>query len=391
MTILDQRGDPDTSRYSEFMHYALPEVRNREGITLVSGRYMLPSPTTGKLTAYSRATKVASTTSDDTQLNDWKIRENVHAILRAKDIRDAVFTSTAAPSEGFTDSELAMGAAFDQFETAVAKGADNKDIDNLIRLIHNLSGGADARELGSAVHDWLAELDLGARLVHQLPDYMQPYATAYQETLREAGLIPIPLYVERVVLNERGRESVAGRIDRIYKCADTGILYLGDIKTSKASSLDLNSVLLEYSVQFAVYGWATRMLSIDGRQQWEDMPEVDQETCVVVHVPRDQPERAAVIPFGLWSGGEALVTAMEVRAQRREVPKKVRNHDMRSPGDKAIRYVSARQALQNMTDPEEAGDIIKAFEDVWDDDLNEFGAICYELLTATTEETTNRG
>lgn len=385
MTVLDHRGDPDTARFSDFSRYPLPPQLNREGIELVRGRYMLPSPTTGKLTAYSRATKIAGTLSDGGFLNSWKEREKVFAVLRAREIHENLFRNGNAAAEQYTDNEVAMGAAFNTFQVAVGSGT-NKDVNLAIDLIHDLSGGADSRELGGAVHDWLAELDMNSRLASQLPDFMQPYATAYQTALAEAGFVAIPLYVERVVLNERGRESVAGRIDRIYRCVDTGKLYLGDIKTSKASSLDLNDVLLEYAIQFATYGYATRMLSIDGEQQWEDMPEVDNETCIVVHVPRDQPERCSVIPFDMWAGGEALITALDVRAQRREVPKKVRAHDLRVASDAAVQHVQARHALLNIKDREDASAVFEQYEDIWTDELTQLGATCIELLTATTEK-----
>ena len=385
MTILDHRGAPDTARFTNFMRYPLPPFRNREGIELVRGRYMLPSPTTGKLTAYSRATKIAGTVSDDGFLGDWKIREQVFAILRAKEIRDTLFSGGDTAADGYTDNELAMGASYSQFEVAVSSGT-NRDVNSVLELIHDLSGGADARELGSAVHDWLAELDMGNVLVHQLPDFMQPYAAAYQKCLAEAGLVAVPEYVERVIFNDRGRESIAGRIDRIYRCVDTGKLFLGDLKTSKSSSMDLNGVLLEYAVQFSVYGYATRMLSIDGEQRWEDMPAVDQETCVVLHVPRDEPERASVVPFDMWAGGEALITAMEVRAHRREVPKKVRAHSLRVPSEESVRLVEARHALLNIKDRTDASSVFEKYEDVWTDELTQLGASCIELLTATTNE-----
>lgn len=385
MTILDYRGAPDTSRHSEFSHYPLPPSRNRENIELVRGRYMLPSPSTGKLTAYSRATRIAGTISDDSFLTSWKIREKVYAILRAKEIRDTVFKNAVADASGYTDNELAMGSAFNQFETAVSEGT-NSEVNKVIDLIHDLSGGADSRELGGAVHDWLAELDMGNLLVHQLPDFMQPYAAAYQQALRDAGLVAIPEYVERVVFNDRGQESIAGRIDRIYRCADTGKLFLGDIKTSKSSSMDMSSVLLEYAIQFATYGYATLMLSIDGERQWEPMPDVDNETCVVLHVPSDQPERASVVPFDMWAGGEALISSLDVRAQRREVPKKVRAHDLRVASDDAVRYVEARHALLNIKNRGDAAKVFEQYEDVWTDDLTEFGASCIELVNATNSE-----
>ena len=378
MTELLADGSADTRRFTDFARYPLPPERNREGVEVDRWeRYKLPSPTTGKVTAYTRATTVAKTTSSDMFLTPWKIREKVYAMLRAREIRDQIFSGDPK-AEGYSDNELAMGAAFTSFEDSVANGT-NGDVNKAIDLIHNLGGGAEARELGQAVHDWLAELDMGLVLQHQMPEFMTPYVTAYQEALRRAGLVAEPRYVERVVLNDRGEESIAGRLDRIYRCQETGELYLGDIKTSKSSSVELDSVLLEWAVQFATYGYATQMLTVDG-QGWEPMPEVNQEMCVVLHIPSDQPERSQVIPFDLWAGGEALIAAINVRKQRKEVPKKVLTHTTPIPSAATLRYVAARQAIQNITTVDDAVAIREEYQDVWTDALTEFGATCFELI-----------
>lgn len=378
MTELLADGSAETRRFTDFARYPLPPARNREGVEVDRWeRYKLPSPTTGKVTAFTRATTVAKTTSSDMFLTPWKIREKVFAMLRAREIRDQLYND-ASKTVGYSDNEVAMGAAFASFEAAVSDGT-NGDVNKAIDLIHDLAGGADARELGIAVHDWLAELDMGLVLQHQLPEFMGPYVTAYQDALSRAGLIAEPIYVERVVLNDRGEESIAGRLDRIYRCQETGELYLGDIKTSKSTSIELDSVLLEWAVQFATYGYATKMLSIDG-QQWEDMPEVNQEMCVVLHIPSDQPERSQVIPFDLWAGGEALIAAINVRKQRKEVPKKVLTHTTPIPSAETLRYVAARQAIQNITSVDDAVLIREEYQDVWTDALTEFGAACFELI-----------
>lgn len=364
-------GAPDTGRYSEFMRYPLPPLVPREECSFDGyGRYKLPSPTTGRPTSYTRATTVAGVTSDHYNLVQWKIRTKVAAVLKAYDCYTAV-TNNAVTD----DTAIELGQKYVTLMDAVDAGASRK-INAAIDAIDDYAGGSDARELGGAVHDWLGAVDLGQVLAHQVPDQFQPYLTAYQDALARAGLIAVPDYVERLVLNDRGQETIAGRLDRIYRCVATGELYLGDLKTSK--TLDFSH--LEYGIQFAIYGWATLMLGLDGLT-WEPMPEINNEMALCVHVPSDQPERSQVVPFNLWAGGEYTVTALQVRAERKDAPKTILGQTTPIPTKEALRYVAARQAIQNIHDADDARGVMEEYRDVWDDELSQFGAQCFELLT----------
>ena len=371
-------GAPDTGRYSEWSRYPLPPELPREEAQFDGyGRYKLPSPTTGRLTSYTRATTVAGTTSDDFNLVQWKIRTKVLAALKGAEQYGVLMSPQ---SDSMSDTDQALAAAFVEFQKALA-GGKPRAANDAIDLMDNLTGGRDSAELGGAVHDWLGALDLGQVLLHQIPEQFQPYAISYQNALARAGLVAVPEYVERLVLNERGEETVVGRIDRIYRCIETGELYLGDLKTSK--TLDFS--LLEYGIQFAVYGYATLMMELDG-VTWVPMPEINQDICVCVHVPSDQPERSQVVPFDLYAGGEGMITALEVRRQRKDIPKRVLGGTTPIPSKSALRYVEARQALQSMRTVDDAVDIQQTYQDVWTDDLQEFGATCFELTTATDTE-----
>ncbi len=379
MTELDANGIPDRGRYTDYSRYPLPATPPREDVQFDSwGRYKLPSPTTGRLTSYSRATTLSSATADHFHLGQWRIRSKVQAVLAAQQHALAVQSGDA---DNLTDNEMAMACTFNELQTAMTNGSSSKKINDLIDLIDDFNGAADSRELGQFVHDWIGELDMGRALLHQLPEQAQPYARSYQAALQKAGLIAVPEYVERVVLNDQGEETVAGRIDRLYWHVESKRLLLGDLKTSK--TLDFS--LMEYAMQFAVYGYATLMLGLDGLT-WEEMPKIDQDFCVVVHLPSDQPERASVVPFDLFAGGEGLITAMQVRRQRREIPKRVLSHTLPTTGEDTIRYVQARQAIQNITSVDDAIAVREQYQDVWNDDLDEFGTQCFGLLATTDEE-----
>ncbi|WP_016891473.1 hypothetical protein [Mycobacteroides abscessus] len=381
-------GSPDVARYSEYSRYPLPPIPPQVEVS-VDGyqRYKVPSPTTGKLTGFTRATTVARTTAEEYNLEQWKIRTKVMAVLKAKEAYEVVDVI----AQGDEDT-IELAQLYEKLLKAIAEGK-SRPINQAIDKIDDVAGGADARELGGAVHDWLGELDSGRILLHQIPEQFRPYAVAYQECLARAGLIAMPEYIERLVLNNRGIETICGRIDRIYRCVTDGQLYLGDLKTSE--SLDFS--LLEYAIQFAAYGYAPLMCAMD-RLSWEPMPKLvglphpsDNEVfgedgdprdpmCFCVHVPRTQPERSQVIPFNLRFGADAYIQALEVRKTRNAAKKEVLGQTTPIPSKEALRYVEARQALQNIHDEADARNVMEKYEDVLDDGLMEFGAQCFELL-----------
>jgi hypothetical protein len=247
---------------------------------------------------------------------------------------------------------------------------DDRALDNAVDLLDNLTGGRDAAELGEAVHAWLEAVDVGTVLPADVPDMFKPYVAAYRDALRRAGLIALPQYVERIVLNDRGEETIAGTIDRIFLVVTTGELIMGDVKTSKT----LEYGWLTYSVQVGgVYGFATKMMAADG-SGWEPMPEVGQKYAIILHVPSDQPERSAAVTIDMWFGGETMITSLETRRRRKAAPKAVPFvHEIPVPTKDALRYVEARDALLDITYVGDLPGVYENYEDVWTDDLTELG------------------
>lgn len=422
------KAGPDTGRYTEHMHYPLPPALERGEVKFDGWkRYKLPHPVTGKMTGFTRSTTLSGTTADDYNLALWKQRTKVLAVLIAQACHEQVVGAAeqgiAAEDAGFAISMFGRefyGADVEKladlysemleaFENGKAQDP-NKKIDE----IDFFCGGAEAREHGQAVHEWLGALDTGQVLLWQIPDAYQVHARAYQECLARAGLIAVPAYVERIVYNDLGEETIVGTIDRIYYCVVDGCFYLGDLKTSK--TLEFSS--LEYGIQFAVYGYARFMLTLDATG-WTDfiklpgIPHPDDhedncpdrstpiwggdtcETCgaegdarepqaFCVHVPSDQPERSQVVPFFLRPGAEYAATAMKVRAERKDADKRIRGGSYPIPTAEALRYVAARQAVQNIHDADEAMAVMEQYEDVWDDDLTAFGATCFEAISTFT-------
>jgi hypothetical protein len=111
------------------------------------------------------------------------------------------------------------------------------------------------------------------------------------------------------------------------------------------------------------------------------MPEINQDYAVILHVPSDQPERGDLVTIDLWQGGEAMMTALEVRRRRAEATKKIPFiHAVPVPTQDALRHVEARQALQNVPHAEAVSDVWAQFSDVWSDELTTLGEQLIEVL-----------
>lgn len=379
MTELAEDGtEVEAPRFTEWSRYPLPPLPPRAKVTYDGyGRYKLPSPSTGRPTGFSRATTIASTLEETYNLNRWKRRQAVKAIFKALAATDIPAPQAAAADAfdvaGGIDMTQALRDAQEAFRTE-----NDKALDNAVDWLDNLTGGRDAAELGEAVHAWLEAVDAGTVLPAQVPEQFQPYVKAYRDVLRRHGLVAMAQYVERIVLNDQGEETVVGTIDRIYLVVTTGALVLGDVKTSKT----LEYSWLAYAVQFAVYGYATKMFAADG-SGWEPMPELDLSACYCLHVPSDQPERAACITFDLFWGGTTMVASLEARRLRKAAAKAVPFvHEIPVPSKEALRYVEARDALLDITDAAALGDIWETYQDVWTDDLTELGEHVAQLLDA---------
>jgi hypothetical protein len=256
--------------------------------------------------------------------------------------------------------------------------AENKGaIDAALDALDDARGGRFAAELGTAVHAWLEAVDLAVVRPVDVPQQFSPYVWAYRDVLARHGLVAEPSYVERIVLNDCGEETIVGTLDRIYRVAATGELILGDIKTSRT----LEYGYLAYSAQLALYGFATRMFAADG-SGWEPMPTINDTFALIIHVPSDQPERAEAVTIDLKFGAQTAVASMDARRRRKQAKKAVPFvHAIPSPTSDSLRHVAARHAVQDILDPAQLSGIWEQFSDVWTPELTELGKQIAALTT----------
>lgn len=213
------------------------------------GQYVLPHPTTGRDSAFSRATTVAGVLDDTYNLDMWIQRKIIKAVLDGVRAQMEGVNATASADgvevAGNRKSDLLQ--AMDQLWST---DPNTQKFNRAIDLVDNLQGGQDSSEFGTAVHAWLEAVDVGIIVPSQVPDLFKDHVHAYRSLLKRHALHPVPEYTERIVFNddngtklwapdenglaylaaETPSESITGTLDRIFRVITTGALVLGDVK-----------------------------------------------------------------------------------------------------------------------------------------------------------------
>lgn len=365
-------------RTTEWMRYPLPPETPRAPSKFGQwGWYKLPHPDTGRPTGYPRATTVAKTLDDESNLAKWRQRGLVKAVL---DLSLLPPDAPAGVVPGHTAGELLA-----DLRGAYSDGATAGSINAAVAKFDDMMGGAESREFGECVHAWIEAVSHGIVLMRDVPAMVRPHLDAFHRVLARHGLIVLPQYVERTVLNlkcldedEGTGEGVAGKLDCILQSVATGELILGDVKTTKRDSIGFS--WLTWACQIGgVYGWADLMLTTDGTG-WEDMPDVVEDYACVISVPSDHPESASVLTMNKEFGGETLMQSIEVRARRKLAKTEVPKFALPSPTKASLRYVAARQALSAITSLADGEAVYETYSDVWDASLDEFAETISALV-----------
>lgn len=344
------------------------------------GQYTLPHPTTGRESAFSRATTIASVLDDTYNLDLWIQRKIIAAVLNGVRAQMAAQANPEGLDEKQADVIEAMNALW-------STDPNTQKFNKAIDVVDNLQGGRDASEFGTAIHAWLEAIDNNIVRPQDVPPLFRDHVGAYRSLLTRHGLFPVPEYTERIVCNDQNGfvipgpsgepdrvictgETITGTLDRIFRILTTGNLVLGDVKTSKAASLEWG--VLEFAIQLAIYRYARYMLSLDGKS-WGPMPELTSDTAYLMHVPSDDPARSACLALNVGFGDEALRVAVYVRDLRRRSKREGLVGAIPVPSPDALAWAEARHAIQDISDPSELPRVWEQYQAVWTDDLTALG------------------
>jgi hypothetical protein len=217
--------------------------------------------------------------SDPWGLVDWKLRMAVKGVATRPDL-------------------YALAAA-------LPLDSGKKQLNEVARDAIEAAGGSSGRNLGTAMHEFTAQVDRGEE--PEVPFNLHPDLNAYRAALELHGVRVIPEYVERIVcVPELG---IAGTFDRIVAWDPEA--YIADVKTGA----DLSYSWAEIAVQEAIYANADYLWNAEA-EAWEPMPKLNREQGLVIHLPVGQ------ATCDLWwvdleLGWSAALLASDVREWRK--------------------------------------------------------------------------
>lgn len=202
---------------------------------------------------------------------------------------------------------VARGVAGRQDLRVKVASAQSDDIVNRV-CAEILDANRGSSTIGTVVHDWTERLDRGELLDRVETQEFAADLDAYQAALATFGVETFPNYVERVCVNYKLSERLAGTVDRIVRFG--GVYYIADIKTG--SKLDYQWPKI--AVQLAIYANADHLITVDGEP--EEMPAVSRTDGLVFHLPAGK-GCCDLYRVDVAAGWEAARLALGARAWRK--------------------------------------------------------------------------
>lgn len=247
------------------------------------GRYKVRTPD-GKLVGYTRATTVAKTLDDTSNLERWSGRMVATGLAARADLLALVHSTT-----------------------------DKRELNQIVDQAKEAGGASLRRNLGTALHGIIEQ--------SYKPGYVPPapYAAdveAVHDAIGAAGFTIVDGMAERIVVNDT--HKIAGTFDLLVE--RNGVKYVADLKTG--SSVKYGA--LGWAIQLAIYANAdalyTQGRAEDGSEDLrEPMPDVHQGKAVIIHVEPGS-GRCDLYRLDIEIGLRGLELALAVREIRRERP-----------------------------------------------------------------------
>lgn len=259
------------------------------------GCYILPNPTSGQDRAWTRATTLAHTLTDEFHLTQWKRRMVAEGLTKRPELLDRV-------------SELArqIADAVDWRDAKVAKSL----LDEVCDEAADAAGASDGSKLGTLLHTITEYADAGRydEIRHLVPEELHGDLDVYTATMDAAGIRRPTEWIERIVVNTQVESG--GTLDRWLILPD-GRVVVGDLKTQK--SIDFG--FMEIAIQLAEYANADAMYDSE-TDELVPMPDgLDRSVGIVMHLPVGQ-ACCTLYELDLEVGWHAAQVAYEARQLR---------------------------------------------------------------------------
>jgi hypothetical protein len=241
------------------------------------GRYILTDPSTGEEQVWTRATTFADALEDSYGLTKWKQRATAVGIGMRPDILSLVQSHTM-------DDKKTLDEACEQALTVASANARSN--------------------LGTALHKLTERLDRLEKF--EVPAAHAERMRAYHQLKLDHGIETAPCYVERITVLPKYK--VAGTMDRIVR--HKGKVRIADLKTG--AKLDYGWTKI--AIQLALYAHGEGLWNAE-TGQWEEMPAIEQDYGLVMHLPAEGGE-PALHEVDLQAGWEAADICKWVRDWR---------------------------------------------------------------------------
>lgn len=284
----------------------IAELRSQSGQIEETGTYRrMPDPLTGKMKRFSRASNFSY--SDETVLNMWKMAMAVMGVAKNRSLY-ALANSEPVPEQAMEFRN--KGWWMPWYDIAV-QGMDWADAHNGARL-------------GTAVHRWSEQVELGTLELKSVPREWRKHVTALLRIRAANHLVIVPHLRERLIVNRGLHNGLCGKFDAI--CLDKyGRLVLDDTKTGK-NVPDFG--LGEIAIQLSIYVNAEYLHEPDNAHNeygYIPMPECRTDMATVTWIPIDRPEDAEIIPVDIADGWEAAKHTAALKEHQNKSRRKMGN------------------------------------------------------------------
>lgn len=266
-------------------------------------RYLLPDPVTGETIPWRRVSTLKKALANEYGLNKWKLRQVARGVAMRPDL------ATLAASVSDPKSEQGK-------ETLSSVASQAQDA----------AGSRSGANLGTALHAAAERLDRGEPLDSISLPAPYNYDLAVYDRFKRANpelLRTQPNHVERVLVVPE--LQVAGTLDRLYNRR------VGDLKTGQDAH---EYGQLELAVQLACYAHAAYWYDLD-TGQYEPVPEIDQNSALMIHLPAGGSGRIDVYQVDIAAGWVAAQVAHQVLAMQSQQSRLVAPYEnvVRNPLD----------------------------------------------------------
>ena len=261
------------------------------------GRPLITPADGGKPIAYTRISGYGSVLENQFGLTKWKLRTLLKGSLDRPDLRAA----------------------------AEAKLGDDRHLDDIVDRMMEHAGASSAANIGTAIHEILAQLDAGHITLQEMPDNFRPFGQGWQTALTTLGYEVDPNLIELHLVNDEFQAAGSG--DNFVRRISDGKLVALDKKTGK----QIHARPLAYMVQLYLYATAVRYNVTTGERT--QIGDVDTTEALIAHIPAAGDGRCDIYRVDLTAVRPIVELARAVKAVEKGAPQVVKLDTPPAPVD----------------------------------------------------------